>query len=429
MSRDGRIAAGIFLVAAVTFGYFTGGAGWNQDAHFDLTRALVERQTLYVDGYDVNTGDLSPGTGGHSYINKPPMASLLAAIPYAFVFAAEKFLHAPIDDMTRTNRWIATALSIGLCGACIGPVLYLYGRRRIGASAPAALAVAAAVLFGTGIFPYSTMLFAQIPSALFLLLAVVLLSTRPVLAGLAAGLALSCFYVCGAAALILFIVACFQSRRAAARFAIGCLPWIVLMAVYQWLCLGSPFRTAVEASTPFTEKGSLFGVLRLPSLEALSGILVSPYRGLFFASPVLLFAVIGVVIMARRCDLHHDLSGPSGAWQRWCRCPSTSSQLRPTRCPLPTSATRSAATSSRRFSRAGSRRSRGRSSPGTRREASTRSPSHGSPATSASSSSASESAHRSVRSCCGSSEGWRCCSSRQGGQRRLLDQPKRLLIK
>ncbi len=307
MSTDGKIAAGLFFVAAITFGYFTGGAGWNQEAHFDLTRAVVERHTLYVDGYDVNTGDLSPGTGGHTYINKPPGASLLAAIPYAIVFAAEKRLHSPIDGMTRINCWISTALSVGLCGACIGPVLYLYGRRRIGATARAALAVAAIVLFCTMVFPYSTMLFAQIPAALFLLLAVVLLPKHPLLAGMAAGIAVSCFYVCAAAAAILFVVACIRSRRAAARFAIGCLPWIALMAIYQWHSFGSPFKTAVEASTRFTENGALFGVLRMPSRAALYGLSASPYRGLFFASPVLLLALIGLVVMARRHDLREDL--------------------------------------------------------------------------------------------------------------------------
>jgi hypothetical protein len=307
VSSDGKIAAGLFFVAAVTFGYFTGGAGWNQDAHFDLTRALVERHTLYIDGYDVNTGDVSHGTGGHIYINKPPGASVLAAIPYSLVFAVEKGIKAPIDKITPINCWIVTALSIGLCGACIGPLLYLYGRRRIGVAPPAALAVAAIVLFGTVIFPYSTMLFAQIPAALFLLLALMLLPKNPLLSGAAAGVALSCFYVCAAAALILLTFACVRSWRAAARFAIGWIPWIVLMGIYQWLCFGSPFLTAVEASTPFTEKGSLFGVLRLPSLEALYGISFSPYRGLFFASPVLLFALIGLLIMARRSDLRQDL--------------------------------------------------------------------------------------------------------------------------
>src|SRR3954453_10623044 len=91
VSTDAKIAAGLFLLAAVTFAYFTGGAGWNQDAHFDLTRAIVERQTLYIDGYDVNTGDVSKGTGGHTFINKPPGASIIAAIPYVVIFAIERW--------------------------------------------------------------------------------------------------------------------------------------------------------------------------------------------------------------------------------------------------------------------------------------------------------------------------------------------------
>ncbi len=306
MSGDRRIAAGLFLLAAVTFAWFTGGAGWNQDAHFDLTRALVERHTLSIDGYAANTGDVSQGSGGHTYINKPPGASVLAAIPYAVVFATETMLHAPVEEMTRTNRWIVTALSIGLCGAGIGPVLFLYGRRRVGTTAPAALAVTAVVLFGTLVFPYSTMLFAHVPAALFLLLAVALLPTRPLAAGIAAGIALSCFYVCAAAAAILIVIAWMQSGRAAARVAAGCAPWIVLMAIYQWACFGSPFRTAVEASTPFTERGALFGVLRMPSREALFGISFSPFRGLFFASPILLLAMLALVRMARRRDLRQD---------------------------------------------------------------------------------------------------------------------------
>src|SRR4051794_472006 len=149
VSTDAKIAAGLFFLAAVTFAYFTGGAGWNQDAHFDLTRAIVERQTLYIDGYDVNTRDVSPGVGGHTYINKPPGASILAAAPYAVIYEIERRLHAPIDSLTRMNCWITAALSAGLCGALIGPILYLYGRRRVMAPAPIALWVSSIILFGT----------------------------------------------------------------------------------------------------------------------------------------------------------------------------------------------------------------------------------------------------------------------------------------
>lgn len=299
MSTDRRIAAGLFILAAVTFGYFTGGAGWNQDAHFDLTRAIVERHTLSIDGYDVNTGDVSKGTGGHTYINKPPGASILAAAPYAVIFAIERGLHTPIDSLTRRNRWIVTALSVGLCGALIGPVLYLYGRRKNGRTPPVALSVSFIILFGTIVFPYSTMLFAHVPAALFLLLAVALLEDRPVAAGMAAGIACSCFYVCAIAAVILGIAAFSYRHRAALRFVLGMLPFIILMAIYQWLCFGSPFRTAVEGSTQFTQKGLLFGVIRMPSLDALYGITLSPYRGLFFVSPILLLAVVGLAAMKR----------------------------------------------------------------------------------------------------------------------------------
>ncbi len=299
MSTDQKIAAGLFLLAAVTFGYFTGGAGWNQDAHFDLTRAIVERQTLYIDGYDVNTGDVSKGTGGHIFINKPPGASILAAAPYAVIYTIERGLHVSVDSMTRINRWISTALSVGLCGALIGPILYLYGRRKMTATRTAALFVGVVVLFGTIVFPYSTMLFAHVPAALFLLLAFTLLETRPIAAGIAAGIAVSCFYVCAIAAAILVLLAFSYQRRTAIRFFIGLLPFGFLMAIYQWLCFGSPFRTAVEASTPFTHRGYLFGVITIPSTDALYGITLSPYRGLFFVSPILLLAFVGFASMKR----------------------------------------------------------------------------------------------------------------------------------
>jgi hypothetical protein len=306
LSGDARIARGLFVLAAVAYAWFFGGAGWNQDAHFDLTRALVERRTLFIDGYDVNTGDVSQGRGGHIFINKAPGVSLLAALPYAMVYMVEKALHAPIDAMVRRNSWMVTAATCGLCSALIAPLLYLYGRRRAGASSPHALAVALAIAFGTIVFPYSTMLFAHVPAALFLLVAVTQLRERPLLAGAAAGAAATCFYVNILAAVILATMALLVSRRHALRFVLGALPFALLLGLYQWRCFGSPFRTAVEAST-FTQKGLLFGVLRLPSIEALYGITLSPYRGLFFTSPVLLFAFAGAAAMARRREARPEL--------------------------------------------------------------------------------------------------------------------------
>ncbi len=304
MSRlDRNIAFGLFLLGAVTFGWFHGGTGWNQDAHFDMTRALVERGTLFIDGYESNTADTSPGSDGHIYINKPPGISFIAALPYAVVFAVEKLWQLPAGDLTRFNAWLVTAMSCGLCGALIAPLLYLHGRRRMGASPRAALWVATGIAFGTIVFPYSTVLFAHVAAALFLLIAVILFEERPMLAGAAAGMATACFYVCGAAALILAFAAMKRSRRDALRLVIGGVPFAVLLGIYQLHCFGSPFRTALQASPGFTQKGLLLGFLTIPDLGALYGISFSSYRGLFFVSPVLLFAAIGAAYLTRGRDL------------------------------------------------------------------------------------------------------------------------------
>ncbi|HEV2722103.1 MAG TPA: hypothetical protein VG323_18930 [Thermoanaerobaculia bacterium] len=276
---DRRIAAGIFILGLATFSWFYGGDGWNQGAQLDLTRAIVERHTLYIDGYDGNTRDVSIGSGGHKYINRAPGVSFLAVLPYV---------------VGRGDPWFCSAATCGVCGALIGAILYLYGRRRYDAAPRDALAISLAILFGTIVFAYSTMLFVHVPAALFLLLAVVLLDRHPFAAGLAAGMATLCFYVCGAAALLLAVL------RPNRRFLLGGAPFAVVLGAYQWACFGSPFRTAVESSVYFRNDEFLFGVLHAPSLRALWAISVSPYRGLFFVSPFLLFAFSGFRRMARR---------------------------------------------------------------------------------------------------------------------------------
>ena len=304
MDADRRIALGVAALAIVTYAWFFGGAGWNQDAQFDLTRALVERRTLHVDGYAVNTEDVSIGRHGHTYINKPPGVSMLAAIPYAAIFVAEKLMRLPIDDLTRANAWIVTAATCGICGALIGATLFLYGRKA-GISPTAALIVAISILFGTIVFEYSTMLFAHVPSALFLLLAVIWLRDRPLLAGFAVCAATACFYVCAVAAVVLMIIA----RRRALHFVAGGLPFAILLAIYHTVCFGSPWVTSVEVSQRFTQKGLLLGVLHAPTLEALWGLTFSPFRGLFYTSPVLLFAFVGMIVMIRQRKMIAELIG------------------------------------------------------------------------------------------------------------------------
>jgi hypothetical protein len=334
---DRRIAVGLFIVAFVTFAWFFGGGGWNQNAHFDLTRALVERQTLHIDGYRVNTGDISWNRDRrgeyHAYSNKPPGLPFLAALPYAAMHAVERRMTGVSLDswgVMTLNVWLLTLITCAIPGALIAAVIYTY-TRRANAPPPGALFAALTVAFGTIVFPFATVFYSPVPAALFLLLAFVWRRERPLLAGAAAGIATTCFYMCAFGALVILIDLLLRdrrggetppdqppgrrrsgapasspagraaSRRQALRFIAGGVPFAILIGIYHTLCFGAPWRTSLEVASSFTEKGLFLGLFRTgPTREALWGLTFSEYRGLFFVSPVLLLAFLGLPRMPKR---------------------------------------------------------------------------------------------------------------------------------
>jgi hypothetical protein len=295
---DRRIAVGLFLLAFGAYAFFAGGGGWNQNAQLALTRAIVEQQTFAIDSWRDTTGDVSE-YGGHTYANKPPGLSLIAVPFYAAIYGLESLAGADVNAPLTAilNLWLVTLLTCGVCGAVIPALLYLHGREAIGVSRSEALSIALIFAFATYIFAYSTVLFAHVPSAMLILLAFMLRDRRPLLAGVAAGLAGLCFYVCIPAAVIL--VAFSRSRRAALQMIAGGLPSGVILGVYHLICFGSPFATSVESSTAFTEPGAALGVMVAPRMALLFALTLSAYRGLFYLSPVLLMALAGAVAMWR----------------------------------------------------------------------------------------------------------------------------------
>ena len=307
---DRRIAVGLFAVTFVTFAFFCNAGGWNQNAQWDLTRAIVERHTFQIDEFRKNTGDVSWSNWSgewHAYANKPPGVSMLSAIPYALIVRWQ------LSNVM--SAYIVTVLVCGTCGALIPVVIFLYGLHR--RQPPlSSTCVALTIAFGTIVFPYSTVLFAHVPSALFLLLAFVWLDERPLLAGVCAGIASLCFYVCIPAALVLAIAAGGERpsrppRGRAGRplsFILGGVPFAILLGWYHYVCFGSPFRHSVEGSKAFTQKDLFLGVLRKPSAEALWGLTFSEYRGLFFVSPILLVAFIGAIVMIKKRVMLRELA-------------------------------------------------------------------------------------------------------------------------
>ena len=305
--NDRRLAVALFILAFGPYVYFYGGWGANQEVNYALTRAIVEGQTFAVDDYTVREGDIAAGEGGHIFINKPPGLSMLGVIPYSLQYSMQQRRIVQFRDYWRTNKELVTIATSGLTGALISPILYLYARRRANVPRRNAVLATVFVAFGTIVFPYSTMMFAHAPSACFLLLAFVLLPTRPLLAGAAAGVAGAAFLLSAVGALVLVALAWSWSARKAMLFVAGGVPFAIALAIYQWICFGSPFTTPLERSDGYTSHDLTLGVFGSPHLGPLWGITFSEYRGLFFCSPVLLFAFLGVARMMRQRHLRPEL--------------------------------------------------------------------------------------------------------------------------
>ncbi|HXH41087.1 MAG TPA: hypothetical protein VNN08_20840 [Thermoanaerobaculia bacterium] len=293
---DRRVAEWLFLVTLATYAYFFAGGGWNQNATFDLTRAMVERHTLAIDAYAGNTGDVSFGNG-HIYANKAPALAWLAAIPYAPLYAFERAHGADAGNaqLLTINVYICSLVCVALPGALIPPMLFLYGRRR-GVEARWSALVSLSIALVTQLLPYATILMVAVPSAALLLFA--LTTPRRALAGFAAALAVAMNYLC-APALVLFALA--GPRKSWLRYTAGSLAPLGALLAYQRICFGGFFTTSVAVTDPrFLTHGAPLGVLQWPSPAVLYGITLSPYRGFFFFAPLMAVAIPGFLAWWRQ---------------------------------------------------------------------------------------------------------------------------------
>jgi hypothetical protein len=287
--NDRRIAEWLGLITFVTYAYFFAGGGWNQNATFDLTRAIVERHTFAIDAYAGNTGDVS-FSGGHVYANKAPALAWLAAIPYAPLYAFEQARGADAGNaqLLTINAYLCSLVCVALPGALIPAMLFLYARRR-GFDARWSALVPLAAAFATQLLPYSSILMVHVPSAALLLFAFT--SPRRALAGFAAALAVAMNYLCAPALLVFALIG---PKKTWLRYAAGAIVPIAALIAYQRICFGGFFTTSVAATDPrFLTRGAALGVMQRPSLSVLYAITLSPYRGFFFFAPVLFVALFG----------------------------------------------------------------------------------------------------------------------------------------
>ena len=337
----------LFLVLLMCYAYFfPRWAEWNQNSRMDLTLAIVEQSRFAIDDYYENTGDYAV-YGDHVYTDKAPGTSFLGVPAYAAFqmlarvpaveallqrFSGTAALKATLREegtglLEEKVRFAAALYFVTFCvvslpSALLGALLYCFLGRILTGQFQRVLLVLGYGL-ATIAFPYSSVLYGH-QSAAVLLFTAFYLAYRIRLGELNVNYLWGVGALLGLAVLTEFpsLVAsgllgvyvlwprnpasiCLWSARnrvsdlrdlglRMGRLMLGGLPFAFLLGFYNVSCFGSPFASSYRYLGRFPEISNTgFLGFTAPNGEAFWGITFSPYRGLFFLSPFLLWAVPG----------------------------------------------------------------------------------------------------------------------------------------
>jgi hypothetical protein len=309
----------LLLFAAV---YFYQDPEWNGNSRLDLTRAIVERGTLRIDGYpsqhDWATEDLAL-YNGHYYSDKAIGSSLFAVPFYFLIFNLAAALHLQLESVF--IKHILTALVLAPALAINGIVMYRLAG-KLGASPRRSLIATLAIALGTMLWPYSAVYYGHALTAAFLIICFYLLfsmsrapeTIRPMgffMAGLAMGLGFITEYTAAFIIPGLLVYAAFALRgqsaqtilRSALAVGAGALIPLSPMLAYNYSVFGNPLALgySYEASNTF-QQGMSLGLMgiHLPHRSVLVHITLDPKFGLFWQSPILALAPFGYFMSLKR---------------------------------------------------------------------------------------------------------------------------------
>jgi len=344
--REARVSVILFLILLACYVYtFPRWADWNQNSRLNLTMAIVDRGVLYIDDYylgHTQTGDYAE-YDGHVYSDKAPGTALLGVPFYwafrtatggeAFHWLAGRLQGSDALGATLTEGgtgvlpgkvYAAMALAtvtlgvVAIPAALLGVLLYRFSRLVTPAALPRA---GATLLYGlaTSAYPYAGSFYGHQMVAATLFAAFALthriasgrggaLSTLGV--GLLLGWAVISEYPAAliAGAIAVYLIARIP-RKAHLGWAVAgaTLPGALWMA-HNLAIYGRPITFGYSYSTLYMDKHNVgFLSLSYPTIGALWAITFGSFRGLFYLSPVLLLALPGFAILARRREIRPEV--------------------------------------------------------------------------------------------------------------------------
>jgi hypothetical protein len=300
--------------------------GANVLAHIDQAAAIVEHHTLSIDAFleppdGPNTVDWSRGRDGRFYPAKAPGASLAAVPVLAVLHRAESAMGIrPFKgDWLRRNLVLVNWMMNSLVSALAMTVLFRIVV-ALGFSSSDALLSVLAIALGTAYYPYATTYAAHNPAANLLIGAAYFVFVAPpsrrgdVLVGLLSGFAVTFDYAATFGVLVFAAVFAMTRPRALMLFAAGGLLPLSILVCYHTAVFGGPTITAYRSMNPRISPSD--GVLlRVPEFDTLLTLTISPYRGLFFYSPVLVIAAVGAWYWFAGRLPWHELGRRPGPWR------------------------------------------------------------------------------------------------------------------
>jgi 4-amino-4-deoxy-L-arabinose transferase-like glycosyltransferase len=293
-----RAEASIFLIFLIIYGSFTeGGAGANEGSRIALTYSLVDYQSVIIDNYSEYILVDYSTYNGHSYSDKAPGMSFYAVPAYLAI----KFF--AINDPP-ARIFLLSFLTTGIASAALCLLVYVlagfFTKDRT-----AKILVTVAYGLGTPALMYSTVFYGHQVAALFTFSAFMILflvkkerltAKWLPFAGALLGLSFLTEYTQGVTIALICMYYLSYGRRAddAARLLLPLALVSSSVLAYNYACFGDPISFSYAHSFFFGEQHSI-GILGVttPDPSQLFDILFGPKRGLFYYSPILLFALPG----------------------------------------------------------------------------------------------------------------------------------------
>lgn len=285
----------------------------NERVRIYLTMALVEEGTVVLDsplqryGLPLDRAERE----GRIYCDKAPGISFLAIPSYFIVRGIEVIRGSRIP--LYLVIYLARISTVGLLSALALTALFRFLRERVGEDI--AGFCASAYFLGTIAFPFSAVFFGHQAAASLAFLALYFLcrgrsagQRGPVLtAGFLAGLAALVEYpaVVIGTGLFFLLVLRRRDRFLVPIFVAGFLPAVATLLIYNRAAFGGCLDFGYAYTGHYFQLRGLAdavwtSALSLPGPARIVKMAFSPYRGLFFFSPLLLFGLLGLPELWRR---------------------------------------------------------------------------------------------------------------------------------